>query len=315
MLSHLLGEVEVLLALHWGEGRVFDGLDAIEPLYASSSDVSKDHNAERVPVDARKRLAVHVPGQHDFICFDLGPWNADEIVHGLVVLEVGVGTVEFQVLRTIDQSATGLDDLLEADTSVSGIADCALRPWCLGNFVALARVLEDLLNAAGSRALHRDGLLHAWESGLIHDVIQRERLRLGNEAVEHEAEVFLVDNGDASVVSHEMKRVGRNHLVGDETLRRLSVVRELEEVQHVGVLLFEDGRPRVLGDFVEFAAESMVPHLPMGTGKHWVCSRDGAKLELGVWRERLGRQDLVGGSLLLGVVLPLDEAGGENRSA
>ncbi len=70
MLADLLVEVQVLLRLHGCEGRHVDGFDAVEPFDAAGADVAHDYDAERVAVDFGEGLAVHFPGEHDFVGAD-----------------------------------------------------------------------------------------------------------------------------------------------------------------------------------------------------------------------------------------------------
>lgn len=114
MFADLLIEVEVLLRLHWGTRRRLDSFDSVEPLDTSGADVSHHNHPQRIAVDLWQGLSVHLPGQHDFVGFYLGPWYADEVVHDVVLLEVGISTVELEVLAAIDESAAGFDDLFQA---------------------------------------------------------------------------------------------------------------------------------------------------------------------------------------------------------
>lgn len=174
VLANLLGEVEVLLALYWCARRVFDGFDSIKPFDASGANVTEHDDAERVSVDSGEDFPVHFPGQHDFINFNLGPGNTDEVVHGLVVLEVGIGPVELQMFSALDQTTAGFDDLLETNPDILRGTNSTLSSWSLRNFVTLTGILEDLFNTAGPGTLHRNGLLHPRKLGLVHEVVQSE---------------------------------------------------------------------------------------------------------------------------------------------
>jgi hypothetical protein len=143
---------------------------------------------------------------------------------------------------------------------------------------------------------------------LIHEIIQSKGARLGDKTIQEEAVVLLVDDGNTAMISHKVKRVGSELLVSNETLGRFSIVGKLEKMKHIGMLLLENSRPRVLGDLGELSTNGVVPHLPMSTRKNRVGRRDRTKLELRVGRERLRSQDLVRGILLLGIILPLDES-------
>lgn len=119
--------------------------------------------------------------------------------------------------------------------------------------------------------------------------------------------LFLNDR-NSTMISNEVQRIGCDFFVSYQTLRRLAVVRELEKMKHIGVLLLQNSVPRVVGNPGKGAAHCLVPHLPMGAMKGRVGGRDGTELEFRVWRKGLGSQDLVCCSLLVWVVLPLDEA-------
>jgi hypothetical protein len=110
------------------------------------------------------------------------------------------------------------------------------------------------------------------------------------------------------MVSNEVQGIGGNLFVSHQTLRRLAVVRELKKMKHIGVLLLQYGVPRIVGDPGKRAADCLVPHLPVGARKNRVGGWDRTELELRIGREGLGRQDLVGCSLLVWIILPLDEA-------
>lgn len=66
-----------------------------------------------------ERLAVHLPGEHDFVGLDFRPWHTDDVVHCLVLFEVRFGAVQFEMLSTVDETAASFDELLQADADVA----------------------------------------------------------------------------------------------------------------------------------------------------------------------------------------------------
>lgn len=110
------------------------------------------------------------------------------------------------------------------------------------------------------------------------------------------------------MISNEVQGIRSDFFVSHRLLRRLAVVRELKKMKHIRVLLLQYGVPRIVGNPGKGAADCLVPHLPMGAGKDRVGGWNRTELKLWVGREGLGRQDLVCRSLLIWIVLPLDEA-------
>lgn len=76
-------------------------------------------------MDARQRLAVHLPGEHDFVNLDFAIGNRYNIVVDVVLLEVGVCAEEFAVLPAVFETAAVFDDFFEADARVARGADGA----------------------------------------------------------------------------------------------------------------------------------------------------------------------------------------------
>lgn len=99
-------------------------------------------------MDLWKWLAIHFPGENHLVCLYLGPRNADEVVHGLVRLEVSLGSIQLEMLRSILETTTVLDYLLQADADIFGGTDGPFCPWRLRDFVTLAGVKTDLLDTA-----------------------------------------------------------------------------------------------------------------------------------------------------------------------
>lgn len=144
-------------------------------------------------MDGWQRRAIHFPTQKHFICLDLAPWNTNDIVHRLVILEVGVRTIELQMLSRLLEAAASFDDFLQADTKILGVANGAFCPWRLWHFVTLAGVEADLFDSPGSGALHGDHFPNPLKFRLIFEVFQREALWVIHQAVYIKAEVGFFD--------------------------------------------------------------------------------------------------------------------------
>lgn len=306
VLANLLVEVQVFLALDWCQTGCLDGLDPIQPLDTASTDVSHNHHSQGVSVDLGQGFPVHLPGKHHFVGLDLGPGHTDNIVHRFVVLEVGFGTVEFEVFAALKKTTAVLDDLLQADTDVFSCSDRTFSPRSLRNLITLTSVERDLLDTTGSRTLHGNHFLHARELRLVHQIIHSICLGVLDQTVKLQEELVLVDQWDTAVIPDEVKRVGCDRLGGSESLGRLTVVGELQKMEHFGVFLFQHGVPGVFRHVRKLTTHGMMPLLPVGSGQHGVGVRDRAHLVFRVGREGLGGEDLVGGLLSLRVFLPLD---------
>lgn len=222
MLSDLLVEIQILLTLHRRQTRILNRLDAVEPLHTSCTNVPHHHDTQRETVNGRQAFAVHLPAEEDFVGFDFGPGHANDVVHGFVVFEIGVCAVEFEMFGAVFEAAAGFDDFLQADADVFGVANGSFSPGSLGDFVALARVCEDLLDTAGTGALHCDHLLHAGESGLVHDVGHREGLGLVDQTIDVKVKLLFVDGGNASMVSNEVQIIGCDGFGCGQSLRWLA---------------------------------------------------------------------------------------------
>lgn len=69
------------MALDGAHAWLWEGVDAIDPLAASSADIAGDDYAQGISVDLRQRLAVHLPSQkHLFVL----PNFAIRCRHGVV---------------------------------------------------------------------------------------------------------------------------------------------------------------------------------------------------------------------------------------
>ena len=153
MLADLLVEVKVLLALDRRQRGGLNGFNPVKPLNTSSADISQHYHSQWITVDLGQWLAVHFPDKHDLVRLDFRPWNTHEVVHDLVSLEIGLGTIEFQVFRSIDKPTAVFDHLFQADSDIFRSSNCTFCPWGLRKFVSLPRVQTDLLYPTSSRAL------------------------------------------------------------------------------------------------------------------------------------------------------------------
>lgn len=69
------------MALDGAHAWVGEGVDAIDPLAASSADIAGDDHAQWIAVNFRQRLAVHLPSQEDLFIL---PNFAIRSRHGVV---------------------------------------------------------------------------------------------------------------------------------------------------------------------------------------------------------------------------------------
>lgn len=257
-------------------------------------------------MDPGQGFAVHLPRQHDLVGLDLAPRHADQVVHGLVLLEVRVGPVEFQVLAAAGHAAALLDDLFQAHADVPRRAVGPVGPGGVDHLVPLAGVQPDLLDATRAAALDRHELLHAREDFLVLQVGHTESPRVLDRSVHLEFPLVGVDVGDAAVVPDKVQGRRRDGLRRDEALRWLAVVGELEQVEHVGVFFLNHTEPRFFRDGGQWTADRLVPHLPTHAFEDGVGVGDGPKLEFRRRREFIVDQNLVGLRLLLRIVFPFD---------
>lgn len=105
---------------------------------------------------------------------DLRPGNRDNIVHDFSLLEIGLGTVELQVLSITNEAATVFDCLFQAHTSPSCNSNRAFCPRSIDHLVTFAGIFADLLNASGAAALNRDELRYAGKEILVLQIGERK---------------------------------------------------------------------------------------------------------------------------------------------
>ena len=275
LLPQLRRVVEVLLHLHGRHARGGDDVDAGEPLAAARADIAHHHHSQWETVDSREGFAVHFPREQHLVNLDFADRHRDGVVVHLPLFEVRVCAEEFDVRAFILQPAV-FQNLFEGDARPARGPDCALAPGRVDELVAVAGVLGYLLDAAGAAALEGDDSGLAGEDGLVLEGGEGDLLGGVDEAFDFEEVLAGVDFGDAAVVADEEVGVfgdfGLELLVfrrgrrgkGDMPTRGvsgwmlvevgvtwewgtdawgLSVVGELQDVDHVFALLLADVVP------------------------------------------------------------------------
>lgn len=147
LLADLRCVVEILLELDRCCTGLPDCPHLVQPLGAPGSDIAVYQRAQRVPVNLRKRLAVHLPCEEDLVAFDLAPRHTHYIVVDLALLEVRVGPKKLEVVSTVFESTAGFDHLFKADPRPSSGADCSFTPRRVDQLVTVAWVFVNLLDA------------------------------------------------------------------------------------------------------------------------------------------------------------------------
>lgn len=178
LLAELRCVIEVFLHLDWGHRRVGDDVDAGEPFAAARADVAHHHHTQGRTVDGGKRFPVHFPGEQDFIDLHFAKWHRNGVIIYLSLLEVRVCAKELDVrARGIFQPAAVFEDFLEGDSSPASGANCAFTPGRVDEFIAITRVLVDLLDAPGARALKGDDGGLAGEYRFVFQKVKGDVLR------------------------------------------------------------------------------------------------------------------------------------------
>jgi hypothetical protein len=210
VLSDLGCVVDVLFHLNWCLGRIFDDVDPGKPLAASGTDVAHDNHAKGCAVDSGKSLAVHLPRKHDFVDFHLPDGHADGVVVDMSLLEVRVRTKEFNVIATLFQATTVLDNFLQANSHVASGSDGTFGPGRVDQLITIAGVRADLFDTACTTALECNGSGHARELGLILEIRKSDFPRVVDKALNFEKVLFGIDFRDAAVVAYEVVLIIRD---------------------------------------------------------------------------------------------------------
>jgi hypothetical protein len=107
------------------------------------------------------------------------------------------------VCAAIFQPTAVLQDFLEANARPACGPDCAFAPGGVDEFVAVAGVLCDLLDAAGAAALEGDDGGLAGEDGFVFEEVEGDLFGSVDKAFDFEEVLARVDFGDAAVVADE----------------------------------------------------------------------------------------------------------------
>lgn len=93
---------------------------------------------------------------------------------------------------------------------------------------------------------------------------------------------------------------------GGAYLRRLPIIRKLQQMQHIRMLLLNNPQPTLLRHALQRATKRLMPHLPSHSLKHRIRIRNRSQLKLRRMRESMSFfcEDSGSYGLLLGVVLP-----------
>ena len=228
MFSDLLVEIKILFALHWSKCWVFNGSNPIESPGAPRSDVAQHNHSKWVAMDLRQSLSIHFPYEQDLICFGFGPWNAHDVIHRLVVLEVGLSSIEFEMLSAVFETTTVFDNSLQADAYIICCTYGSLGPWSLWYLVSLSSIKADLLYASSPRALNCDKFLDPRELCLIHEIIQFILLGFRHQTIELKTPLILINIRYATVITNKVKRSWRDSFRSHKPFGRLTIVWELQ---------------------------------------------------------------------------------------
>ena len=281
--THLISIVDVLLLLDWGTRLLRQDADTSKPFAGAGADVAEDDDADRIAMNIGQRLAIHIPGEHRFMNFAFAPWDADGIVVHLALFVVGISTKKLKMLTTLLETTAVLNDLLEADTRPACIANGALAPRSIDEFVAIARIGVDLLDAPRTRALDGRHNGHARELVLVLQIRQRETLWAIDQPRNIHKPGIFINMGNASVVANEEILVRSERICHEARVWRLAVIGKLQQMQHVFALFLFDAFPALLVQVRE--AECVVILLPSLAEKNRVAP--GKRLQLEFRKLRL----------------------------
>ena len=99
-------------------------------VYVPSADIAENHSSDRVAMDSRKWLAIHLPCQNYLVVFDLAIGHRNHIVVDIAFLEICIDTQKLNIVCTVFDSTTVLDHLLQADASIASSPYGTFAPLC-----------------------------------------------------------------------------------------------------------------------------------------------------------------------------------------
>lgn len=150
--------------------------------------------------------------------FNLPVGDGDGVVIQCTFLEVGVCADEFNVFCPFFEPAAVLQNLFKGDACPAGGGDRTFAPRCVDEFVAVPRILVDLLDTARTGALECDDVTLAREDGLVFQLGQRDTSWGVDESADVEEEGVFVDSGDPAMVPYEVVFVGCDGVVYQSAL-------------------------------------------------------------------------------------------------
>ena len=108
------------------------------------------------------------------------------------------------------------------------------------------------------------------------------------------------------MIAHKVQRIRRDHLRSNQPLRRLPVIRELEEMQHIGVFLPENSAPAIIRHGGKFTPQCSMPLLEVLAGQDGVGVGDRTEHIIRTGGEGLRGEDAVGFGFFVGILFPFD---------
>lgn len=256
---------------------------------------SKYHSSQRESVDLGKGFAIHLPSEQYFVDLDLAPRHTDHIVIHLTLLEIRVCAIEFEMntFSSVFEASAVFDDLLEGDTGPACCANGTFTPGCVDQFVSVAGVFGDLLNAASARALQTDHICLTGEQVFVLKISESKLFGVVNQAFDVQCELLGVDLGNTAVIADEMVLIVCDFRLDQAFTGWLSVVRELKDMNHVFAFLLFDIFPADVWNVLQGGSHGIVVLLPAYSFQDWVGFRKRFQLELWRWWESIFGQDLL----------------------
>jgi hypothetical protein len=206
--ADLRGIVDVFFHLDGRHGRIFDYIDARQPFAGARANVAHYDDAEGRAVDGGEGFAVHFPCEHHFVDFHFVRGHADGVVVDVALFEICVCAKEFNVGAGFFEAAAVLYHFFEGHADVACGTDGAFTPGRVDELVAVARIVVDLLDAAGAAALQCNSCGHAGEFCFVLELCEGDFHGLVDKAFDFEEVFSWVDFGDAAVIADEVVFVG-----------------------------------------------------------------------------------------------------------